>query len=67
MGNNVAVRVLLLIVAILAASLIGVVASWVTSKIEQSTGKALLAGGTAFGGTLALLIATINFLTQGAG
>ncbi|WP_405112684.1 hypothetical protein OG559_04265 [Micromonospora sp. NBC_01405] len=64
MGNNIANRVLLLVIAILAATLTGTVAGWVTSEIEQSIGKALLAGGTAFGGTLALLLVTFNFLTR---
>lgn len=64
MGNTVANRVMLLLIAVLAASLAGTVAGWVTSEIEQSIGKALLAGGTAFGGTLALLLVTFNFLTR---
>ncbi|MFG1803338.1 hypothetical protein ACGFI4_24665 [Micromonospora carbonacea] len=65
MGNTVSTRALLLVNAVTAASLVGVVASWVTSEIEQSLGKALLAGGTAFGATLALLIVTFNFMARG--
>ncbi|SCL35495.1 hypothetical protein GA0074692_4107 [Micromonospora pallida] len=65
MGNNVASRLLLLVIAILAASLVGTIAGWVTSVIEQSFGKALLVGGGAFGATLALFIATFNFVTRG--
>lgn len=65
MGNTVSTRALLLVNAVTASSLTGVVASWITSEIEQSIGKALLAGGAAFGGTLALLIVTFNFLARG--
>ncbi|MGX4657243.1 hypothetical protein ACWCHM_26500 [Micromonospora sp. SCSIO 07396] len=64
MVNTVANRVMLLLIAVLAASLTGTIAGWITSEIEQSLGKALLAGGTAFGGTLALLIVAFNFLTR---
>ncbi|MEU8262023.1 hypothetical protein AB0C02_15535 [Micromonospora sp. NPDC048999] len=53
---------LLLVVAILAASLIGLIVGWVTWAIEQNAGKALLAGGGAFGGSLILMITAFNFV-----
>ncbi|MBF5029609.1 hypothetical protein IRY44_07640 [Micromonospora sp. ANENR4] len=62
MSNNVATRVLLLVVAVLTASLIGVVAGLVSYAIEPNVGKALLTGGTAFGGSLVLMITALNFV-----
>ncbi|MGC4809800.1 hypothetical protein ACLQ29_04625 [Micromonospora sp. DT228] len=56
--------ILLLLVAILASSLVAMVIGWVTWAIEHSVGKALIAGGTAFGGTLALLITAFNFVMK---
>ncbi|MFG1869247.1 hypothetical protein [Micromonospora arborensis] len=62
MGSNVTTRVLLLVVAVLAASLTGVITSWVTRSAEPVNGRAIAAGGAAFGGTLALLITAFNFV-----
>ncbi|MEU8262022.1 hypothetical protein AB0C02_15530 [Micromonospora sp. NPDC048999] len=62
MGNGTATRVLLLVVAILAASLIGMIAGWVTWANQPSAGKALLAGGGAFGGAMVLMITAFNFV-----
>ncbi|MET8268502.1 hypothetical protein ACFYP0_27875 [Micromonospora arida] len=62
MGNNVTYRILLLIVALLAASLVGVIVGWAARTAEPSNGRALIAGGTAFGGTLALIITAFNFV-----
>ncbi|MET7864893.1 hypothetical protein [Micromonospora taraxaci] len=64
MGNNVATRVLLLIIAISAAISIGLTTGWVTWEIEQSVGKALIAGGAGFGGSLALSITALNFVLK---
>ncbi|MET8250544.1 hypothetical protein [Micromonospora sp. NPDC005197] len=64
MGSSTATRVLLLVVAVLAASLTGVITSWVTRSVEPNNGRAIVAGGAAFGGTLALLITAFNFVMQ---
>ncbi|MEU7586011.1 hypothetical protein AB0A95_06895 [Micromonospora sp. NPDC049230] len=64
MGNNVATRVLLLVVAVLAASLIGVTAGWIKWATKQSAGEAIIAAGAAFGGALALMILSYNFVMQ---
>ncbi|MCG5438212.1 hypothetical protein [Micromonospora foliorum] len=62
MGYKVAIRLLLLVVAVLAASLVGVIVGWAARTVEPSNGRALIAGGTAFGGTLVLLITAFNFV-----
>lgn len=64
MGNNVATRVLLLLVAVMAASLFGLVTGWISWALDPSVGKALLAGGGAFGATLVVLLSAINFVLR---
>ncbi|WFF09096.1 hypothetical protein O7622_11300 [Micromonospora sp. WMMD1076] len=64
MANNVSTRVLLLLVAVLAASLVGLVTGWISWALDPSVGKALLAGGGAFGATLIVLLTAINFVLK---
>ncbi|MFG1803340.1 hypothetical protein ACGFI4_24675 [Micromonospora carbonacea] len=64
MGNNVATRVLLLLVAVLAASLTGLVAGWVSWALDPGVGKTLLAGGSAFGASLVVMLTAINFVLK---
>lgn len=64
MPNNVSTRVLLLLNAFQAASLVGLVTGWISSEIDPSVGKALLGGGGAFGATLVVLLTAINFVLK---
>ncbi|MCX5070155.1 hypothetical protein OOJ91_30345 [Micromonospora lupini] len=64
MGKNVATRVLLLVVAVLAASLVGMAVGWINWATKQSTGEAVIAAGAAFGGALAVVILSYNFVMR---
>ncbi|MET8268501.1 hypothetical protein ACFYP0_27870 [Micromonospora arida] len=64
MGINVATRVLLLVVAVLAASLIGTAAGWINWATERNAGKAITTAGAAFAGALALMIVSFNFVMR---
>ncbi|MET7864894.1 hypothetical protein [Micromonospora taraxaci] len=64
MGNSTATRILLLIVAVLAACLAGMTVGWVTWAIEPSAAQTLIAGGSAFSSALALMLASYNFVMR---
>ncbi|MEU7590887.1 hypothetical protein AB0A95_31910 [Micromonospora sp. NPDC049230] len=61
-GNDVTTRVLLLIVAVLTASLIAMSVGWISWANERRAGHAIIAAGAAFGGALGLMIVSYNFV-----
>ncbi|MBY8870721.1 hypothetical protein K7640_02550 [Micromonospora sp. PLK6-60] len=64
MDNALAVRLLWLVVVVLAASLAGTIASWISWATEPSIGKALASGAGTFAGMVSLVLAAANFLTR---
>ncbi|MEU1687914.1 hypothetical protein [Micromonospora sp. NPDC005707] len=63
MGNGFVVRLLWLAVAVLAASLAGTIAGWVSWATEPGVGKALASGGTTFAGMVTVVLAAVTFVT----
>ncbi|MER7441582.1 hypothetical protein [Micromonospora avicenniae] len=64
MGNNVATRVLLLLVAVLAASLVGLTAGWVTWAVEPNLRATMFTTAGAFAVSLGLLLTVFNFVMR---
>ncbi len=64
MGNNFATRCLLLTVALLAASLVGLIAGWFTWAAERHMRNTVFAASGAFAVTLTLVLLVLNFLMR---
>jgi hypothetical protein len=62
MSHDLALRAIWLAIAVLTAILTGTGAGVLTRLAGVHTAKAVIAGGTAFGGTLLLILAILNYL-----
>jgi hypothetical protein len=62
MLHDPALRAIWLAIAVLAATITGTGTGILTRLAGAHTARAVIAGGTAFGGTLMLILAILNYL-----
>jgi hypothetical protein len=64
MPDDLALRAIWLAIALLTATITGTGTGVLSRLAGVHTAKAVIAGGTAFGGTLLLILATLNYLSS---